>query len=339
MATRGAQVILLTHHSLTDPFLVDYLEDLRSTSNNELVYAEKVNLASLHSIRTFATKWVDNAPPRRLDLIVLCADTLNPRFGLSTKTEEGLDPVWGINHLAHFQLLSILSPAIKAQPPDRDVRIVFSTCSSYVGGDLKQLKDDKDPLPVGRKYETSKLTSMAFALAFQRYLDSHIRPDKQSNNTRVILVDPGFTRTPGMRRWLSMGSLWGLLLYLITLPFWWLVLKSPSQGAQGFLQAAMEAELGRGPGGRFLKECRETVLQRPEIKDESVQRRIWEFSEKQIQVLEKESALKRALAKKELEEASKNATSEQSEGKIEDQTAADRREERKPGSRRNRKKQ
>ncbi|KAG8527474.1 uncharacterized protein KY384_007626 [Bacidia gigantensis] len=285
LASRGAQIIILTHHELTDPFLVDYLEDIRSSSNNEL----------------FRYQMGRQCSPRRLDMIVLCADTLTPRFGILAKTQDNVDPVWAVNYLANFHLLSILNPAIKAQPPDRDVRVVFATCSSYIGGDIKSLKDDRDPLPNGTKYETSKLASMVFALAFQKLLDKHKRPDNQPNNTRVILVDPGFTRTPGMRRWLTMGSLLGLFLYLVTLPFWWLVLKSPIQGAQGFLKAAMEADLGRGVGGRLLKECRDIEYRRPEIKDEQVQRRLWQFSEKQIEALEKEGAVRRALGKKEKE--------------------------------------
>ena len=234
-------------------------------------------------------------------MVILCADSLVPKFGVTAKTQDAVDPVWGINYLGNFHLLGILSPAIRGQPPDRDVRIVFATCPSYVGGDLKLLKDTKDPLPPGKRYETSKLACMIFAHAFQKHLDAHQRPDQQPNNARVILVDPGFTRTPGMRRWLTMGSLWGLLLYLAMWPFWWLVLKSPMQGAQGFLRAAMEVELGRGPGGRFLRECREAEFLKKEIKDESIQKLLWAFSEKQIEALEKDDAVKRAIAKKEME--------------------------------------
>ena len=280
---------------------------------------------------------MDNAPPRRLDMIILCADTLTPRFGVSAKTHDQLEPIWGINYLANFHLLSILSPAIRAQPPDRDVRVIISTCSGYVGGDLKALRDDRNPLPKGRKYETSKLACMTFAQAFQKLLDSYKRPDKQPNNARVIIVDPGFTRTPGMRRWLTMGSLWGLLLYLATLPLWWLILKPPVQGAQGFLRAAMEAELGRGFGGRLLRECKEIECRRSDVKDEAVQKRLWEFSEKQIQIVEKESAAKRALAKKENDDV-KKATAGVTE--LEDEKQAQDVEPsstvKKPGSRRNR---
>ena len=272
-------------------------------------------------------------------MILLCADSLMPRFGITLKTQDALDPVWGINYLANFHLLSILSPAIRAQPPDRDVRVVFATCSSYVGGDLKSLKDTRDPLPLGRKYETSKLACMIFAQAFQKHLDEHRRPDKQPNNARVITVDPGFTRTPGMRRWLTMGSLWGLLLYLVTWPLWWLVLKSSVQGAQGFLRAAMEAELGRGSGGRLLRECKEVDYLREEVRDEDAQKKLWAFSEKQIEALEKEGAVKRALAKKEneeLEKAKATASCKDREGvaaeKVKPANAS-----KAPGSRRSRK--
>lgn len=156
---------------------------------------------------------------------------------------------------------------------------------------------------------------MVFAQAFQKHLDVYIRPDKQPNNARVIVVDPSFTRTPGMRRWLTMGSLWGLSLYLIMWPVWWLILKSPLQGAQSFLLAAMEAELGRGVGGKFLKECREVSYVRKEIKDDEVAKKLWGFSEKQIEALEKEGAIKRALAKKEEEKRQKEQ--EKSGGTVE----------------------
>ena len=267
-------------------------------TGNDLIHAEQVDLASLQSIRLFATKWVDNAPPRRLDMIILCANTLKPRFGVADLTVDKIESTWAINYLSNFHLLSILSPAIRAQPPDRDVRIIIGSCTSYIGGNVSDLKDSPSPLPPGRTYGTTKLALMIFARAFQKHLDAYQRPDKQQNNARVILVDPGFTRTPGMRRWLTMGSLWGLLFYLIFWPIFWLILKSPLAGAQSFLFAAMEADLGRGIGGRLIKECKERAFMRDEVRDEKVARKLWEFSEKQIETLEKESAIRRAKQKK-----------------------------------------
>jgi NAD(P)-dependent dehydrogenase (short-subunit alcohol dehydrogenase family) len=316
LATRGAQIILLVQQPLSDPFLVDYIEDLREQTGNELITAEHVDLTSLHSTRVFATKWVDNAPPRRLDTIVLCANTMTPMGGKAAITEDGLESTWGLNYMANFHLLSILSPALRAQPPDRDVRIIFGTCSAYMAGKMPNF-DAKSAAKKGKGeagqtefeassvYATSKLALMTFAVAFQKHLNAYVRPDKKPMNARVILVDPGWTRTPGMRRHLTLGTLWGLALYLIMWPVWWLVLKSADQGAQTFLHAVMEEQWGRGEGGYFLKECRKVGWTRTEINDEELQQKLWSSSEKTIELLEKEGAKRRAAEKKESEKAEK----------------------------------
>ena len=275
-------------------------------------------------------------------MLVLCANTLSPKWGAKDQTEEGLEPEWGVNYLANYHLLSILSPALRAQPADRDVRVLFATCASYIGGTLdlsttmapadkassassstatktkpkakKMVNVSTNKSPING-YARSKLALMTFAQAFQKHLDAYKRPDGFPNNARIFLVDPGYSRTPGMRRWLTGGSLWGLLFYLATWPLWWLILKSPEQGAQSFLHAAMEAEYGRGPGGRLIKECREVEVLRREVKDEEVAKGLWEFSDKQVEELEKRGAVRRALEKKEREEAEKEKETEKASGK------------------------
>lgn len=321
LASRGAQLVLLTHAPLTDPFLIDFIMDLRTSTNNDLITAEHVDLSSLHSIRLFATKWIDNAPPRRLDMIVLCASTQTPPGGSLTTTEDGMESSWGVNYMANFHLLSILSPAIRAQPADRDVRILVGMCSSYMGGYLdeealtkavgsqtenKVTKGSKKALPpaadkqfrASTAYSDSKFALFTFVNAFQKHLTSYKRPDKQANNARVFIVDPGWTRTPGMLRYLTAGSLWGLAIYLIMWPFWWLVLKSPFQGAQSFLFAAMEEALMKTEGGLYIKECRPRPITKPQVNDEKLQKVLWEESDKMVTFYETESAMKRAEEKK-----------------------------------------
>ncbi|KAL2006295.1 hypothetical protein VTN00DRAFT_9949 [Thermoascus crustaceus] len=364
LASRGAQIILLTQHSPSDLFLVDYINDVRKATGNQLIYAEQVDLSSLHSIRTFATRWVDNAPPRRLDMIILCAHTTVPSGVARKPTVDGLDEEWQVNYLANFHLLSILSPALRAQPPDRDVRIIFATCSSYAGAsldlelakkpviessssskssskqtsrgratgtDTKQQQQQKQQQKKNNMYGMSKLALMSFAQSFQKHLSSYKRPDNFPPNTRVLIVDPGLSRTPGTRRWLTGGSLWGLLLYLLTWPLWWLILKSPQQGAQSFLYAAMDAKFGRGTtGGWLIRECQDfEKFARSEVRDEAIGKRIWEFSEKQIQEKEKEGAVRRALEKKENKAAAASSSSSSANSSsLKEQT---------PGSRRSRK--
>lgn len=321
LATRGAQVVLLTQHALNDPFIVDFIQDLRDETNNQLITAEQVDLASLHSIRTFATKWIDNAPPRRLDMVILCANTITPGTSDIQSTSEGVELNWQVNYLGNFHLLSILSPALRAQPPDRDVRVVFGTCNSYMGGDLLHItqgvgsksKDSKQKLDKsfsaptkfspGNAYATSKLALTTFALAFQKHLAVYKRPDGSPNNAKVLLADPGLCRTPGTRRWLTRGSLFGLLLYLITYPLWLLVLKSPDSGSQSFLYACMEEKFARGTGGVLIKEVKERAYLRKDVEDEDAQKKLWQYSEQMVQEAEKRGAEYRAKRKREEQEA------------------------------------
>jgi len=233
---------------------------------------------------------------------------MTPAYGTSRITINGLEEEWAVNYIAHFHLLSILNPALKAQPPDRDVRVLFSTCSSYIGASWNLNWTESRTCAGNKSYARSKLALMIFAVAFQKHLDSYDRPDKSPNNARAFIVDPGFSRTSGTRRWLSGGSLWGLLLYMLSWPLWWLILKSPEQGAQSYLFTAMDEEFVRGRGGKMIKECREVPILRTEVSDDKVAKQLWEFSEKQIEQLEKEGAVKRALAKKEQEAPQQNGS-------------------------------
>jgi NAD(P)-dependent dehydrogenase (short-subunit alcohol dehydrogenase family) len=312
LAQRGAQLILLVHQSPNDLFLLDFIDDLREKSGNEMIYAEQVDLSSLFSIRQFATKWIDNAPPRRLDMIILCGATLTPPGKPRTTTDEGLEENWMVNYLANFHLLSILSPAIRAQPPDRDVRIIFATCSAY--SNAPAIEDGSDAMKKkewtpSKAYARSKLALTIFGHAFQKHLDAYKRPDGAPMNARVIFVNPGYARTPGMRRWLSRGTLWGLGLYLVMWQNAWILLKSSEGGAQSFLYAAMEVTLGRGPGGKMIKECQEVPYTRTDVKDEKVAKKLWEGSEKLIERVEREEAVRRALEKKEKDAAEKSQPS------------------------------
>ncbi|OJJ50821.1 hypothetical protein ASPZODRAFT_86463 [Penicilliopsis zonata CBS 506.65] len=355
LALRGAQIILLTRQPPSDGFLAEYIQDVRQRTGNQLIYAEQVDLSSLHSIRTFATKWVDNAPPRRLDMLILCGGLAAPSAARGKHSPDGLDEEWQVNYLANFHLLSILSPALRVQPPDRDVRIIFTTCSSYIGAkyDLKQITDrrpgtngkgntnkkkknesakkEEENTPVlpskANIFGLSKLALMIFAQSFQKHLNAYARPDKFPPNARILVVNPGLCRTPGTRRWLTGGTLWGLLVYLLTWPLWWLVLKSPQQGAQSILFAAMEARFGRGAGGYMIKECVEVDVARTEVKDEKLAEELWKVSEAQITEAEKTAALKRA--------ADKAATKEKTDDKNQESQGS---KEQTAGSRRNRKK-
>ncbi|KAF4974447.1 hypothetical protein FZEAL_8647 [Fusarium zealandicum] len=311
LAARGAQLVLLTQTPGSDPFLVEYIQDLREKTNNNLIYAEQVDLSSFHSIRKFATKWIDNAPPRRLDMIILCAAAMTSPGGKRRESEEGVEETWMVNYLANFHLLGILSPALRAQPIDRDVRVIIPTCSSYIGSPSLKQAITKESWSPGTAYARSKLALNVFGQAFQKHLDSYERPDKLPCNTRVIFVDPGIARTPSTRRWLTRGSLWGLAIYLAGYLVPWFLLKSPHMASQSIIYAAMDSQFARGPGGKLIKECLEVDFARSEIKDEEVAKKLWEETDALIEKVEKIEAKKRAAQKAADDKTAKNKSDQE----------------------------
>ncbi|EMT68039.1 hypothetical protein NOF04DRAFT_15600 [Fusarium oxysporum II5] len=318
LASQGAQLVLLTQAPPSDPFLVEYIQDLRQRTNNQMIYTEQVDLSDFYSIRTFATKWIDNAPPRRLDMIILCAAALTPPGGKRKESEEGIEETWMVNFLANFHLLGILSPALRAQPIDRDVRVIIPTCSSYIGSpSLKEPVSTANWSP-GTAYARSKLAMNVFGQAFQKHLDAYERPDKAPNNTRVVFVDPGLARTPSTRRWLTRGSLWGLAIYLTGYLVPWFLLKSPHMAAQSILYTAMDGDFARGPGGKLIKECMEVDFARKEVKDEEVAKKLWQESDALIEKVEKIQAKKRAAKKAADEKNAKEKTEKEKEAEIEE---------------------
>ncbi|RBQ81620.1 hypothetical protein FVER53590_04483 [Fusarium verticillioides] len=318
LAAQGAQLVLLSQAPPSDPFLVEYIQDLRQKTNNQMIYTEQVDLSDFYSIRTFATKWIDNAPPRRLDMIILCAATMTPPGGKRRETEEGIEETWMVNFLANFHLLGILSPALRAQPIDRDVRVIIPTCSSYIGSpSLKEPVSTANWSP-GTAYARSKLAMNVFGQAFQKHLDAYQRPDKAPNNTRVVFVDPGLARTPSTRRWLTRGSLWGLAIYLAGYLVPWFLLKSPHMAAQSILYTAMDNDFARGPGGKLIKECMEVDFARKEVKDEEVAKKLWQESDALIEKVEKIQAKKRAAKKAADEKNAKEKTEKEKEAEIEE---------------------
>ena len=290
-------------------------------------------------------------------MVILCANTITPGRNNLKSTSEGIELNWQVNYLANFHLLSILSPALRAQTPDRDVRILFGTCSSYMGGDLlhitqsmasgdskatkekpKTTSTAREPTKFspGNAYSTSKLALTTFALAFQKHLSAYKRPDTMPMNAKVLLIDPGLCRTPGTRRWLSIGTLFGLLMYLITYPFWWLVLKSPQMGAESFLYAAMEEKFSRGEGGLLIKECKEREFLRKDVETEEMQKQLWGYSEQMVEEAEKRGATERARLKK-LAEEKKEEEDAAREMKDYKEKVGKKNEQKKEGSRRSKK--
>lgn len=253
-------------------------------------------------------------------MIICNAGVLAPAFSTPPRmTVDEFEQHWGVNYLAHYHLINLLSPAIRSQPPDRDVRILFTTCSLYaIGNPSNQIESGP-----WKATGTSKLALMMAAQNFQRQFDQYKRPDKSLNNIRCYCVDPGIVRTPMSRGFLSMGKIWGLLLYIVMWPLWFIVLKSAWEGAQSILHCAMSPiEYDkRGEDGwqsaEYCRDCHEAKYppefgcakrryQRDELFSVEKCEELRKQTDKEIADAEKKSAIRRKVkqAKAEAEKKS-----------------------------------
>ncbi|KAL6948654.1 hypothetical protein ACO0QE_001126 [Hanseniaspora vineae] len=303
LAQRGAQLIMLTRR--IDEWTTQFVEDLREKTQNELIYLEQCDMSDLYSVRKFATTWLDNTPPRRLDGVVLMHGDTEPWFQNQKRksSQDGIELQIATNFAGPFHLLNLLLPSFKSQPPDRDVRIVYTTCISQAFGTVNL----DDPLLEKRQFNarqffgTSKFQMSLCCLELQRKILSEKKDD--AGSVTVSLVQPGLMRSSSLRTVLSNGSpLLLLLLYCIILyPLLWLFVKNGYQGAQSILYTLMTPELEKvnlvDYSVKYVVNC--TILKkfaRKEFADEELQKTLYEKMEAGILNIEKKSAVRRNRA-------------------------------------------
>jgi len=216
---------------------------------------------------------------------------------------DGVELQIAVNYLAHYHLLTLLKPAMHVQPPDRDFRVVLTTCSSQALGEIdkEDLLWETRQYPVYKPwsvYGTSKLLLGMFGRLLQRDLNDYQRKDKAPCNIKVSVVNPGLMRSPSTRRFLSMGSILGLFIYLLFYPIWFLFLKSSGQGAQSLLFAIASPILGAEDGGNLVQECKLVTKGRKELWDYELQDVVYAKTAELIAGLEKLSAIERKKADK-----------------------------------------
>ncbi|MEL6673409.1 MAG: SDR family NAD(P)-dependent oxidoreductase, partial [Bacteroidota bacterium] len=115
MASKGAEVILTARNETKGKQVV---AEIRAATGNEKVSTMPVELGSLSSIRSFAEAFLSQYDA--LDLLINNAGVMAcPQ----SKTEDGFEKQFGVNHLGHFLLTELLSPALVKAAPSRVVNV------------------------------------------------------------------------------------------------------------------------------------------------------------------------------------------------------------------------
>lgn len=221
---------------------------------------EKLDLASLSSIRDFAEKIASEHS--RLDMLINNAGVM---FCPLSRTQDGFEQQIGVNHLGHFALTGLLLPMLKQTTGSR----VISVASlAHKGGkiDLDDLNWENRDYSSVQAYCDSKLANLLFMNELNRRLKG------QSADPIAVAAHPGWTSTE-LQRHSTMTKVGNFLFG-----------QKASVGALPTLRAATgpTANMGAYFGPRGLLEMRGLpvkVSMEDKAKDEEQAGRLWTLSE------------------------------------------------------------
>ena len=177
MAQRGARVILACRNPEKGRAAVQVV---KKRSKNEAVMFAQLDLASLQSVRDFATRILNQEP--RIDILINNAGVLMCPY---SKTEDGFELQFGVNHLAHFLLTNLLLDRLKEAP---SARIINVSSMGHKCGKINfdDLQSEKSYSKFGA-YSQTKLANILFTRSLaQRLKDTKVT---------AYSLHPGVVRT------------------------------------------------------------------------------------------------------------------------------------------------
>jgi NAD(P)-dependent dehydrogenase (short-subunit alcohol dehydrogenase family) len=218
----------------------------------------RLDLASLDSVREFATGWTGE-----LDLLINNAGVMVPPLG---RTADGFELQFGTNHLGHFALTNLLLEQITGR-----VVTVSSTGHRMGRIDFDDLNWERRPYKAWRAYGQSKLANLLFTAELQRRLTA------AGSGVLATAAHPGYAATnlqfKSERRLLDVVSHVGNRL----------LAQDEDAGALPTLYAALADIPGNsfaGPSGFMeIRGAAELVGRTDAASDPDVARRLWDVSE------------------------------------------------------------
>ncbi len=238
------------------------VDELRASMPDAHIEVSDLDLTSLASVRTFAQKVLDAHP--RIDLLINNAGVMAVPFA---RTADGFESQLGINHLGHFVLTNLLTPALIAASPSR---VVTVSSNAHERSDI--LWDDPNyetkPYETWQAYGQSKTANALFTLELNARLAPH--------GVHAYAVHPGLVGTDLMR---YLGDQEREALDS-SIKGYGLEYKTPAQGAATSVWAATSAELA-DHGGAYVEDCH-LSQSAPYAHDSAAAKRLWNISEELV---------------------------------------------------------
>jgi retinol dehydrogenase 12 len=140
------------------------LEAIRDGNGADAAFLP-LDLGSLESVRACAASFLEQDLP--LDLLINNAGIAGPR-GL---TPEGFELTFGVNHVGHFLLTSLLLDALKRAAPARIVTVSSKAHYRAPGIDFEAVRRPTASFTAVPEYGVSKLANILFTKELARRLE------------------------------------------------------------------------------------------------------------------------------------------------------------------------
>lgn len=246
---------------------------LGELAKSDRVRVRKLDLDALEDVRVFAKEFLLECP--KLNILITNAGVMACP---EKRTKDGFEYQFGTNHLAHFLLINLLTPALKAAAtPDFNSRLVVLSSLAHNFGSVHfdniNLEGGAYD-PVGA-YAQSKTANLWTANAFDR--------KHAGDNIRAWSVQPGMVPTDLTRHYTEDQK-----NGFSDDPYFASLQKSPPQGAATQVWGAVAQAL-EGQGGKYLEDCQIIPAKKegahafapgyaPWAYDPQSEERLWELS-------------------------------------------------------------
>ncbi|KWW12608.1 short-chain dehydrogenase [Peribacillus simplex] len=267
LAGKGAEIILAVRNASKGERALDRIFSVYPNANIRVM---QLDLSDLSSIRHFADSYKENYDS--LSVLINNAGVMIPPY---SKTKDGFELQFGINHLGHFALTGLLLPRILSTPSSRVVTLSsLAAINGFI--DFDNLNGENGYKPM-KYYGQSKLANLLFARELHHKFNQH------GASSISVACHPGLSHTNLMSR--GSGKPINRFVHYLSKS----MTQPASMGALSTLFAATEPSL---TGGEYIgpdgKKSRKGFPKKDDIIDtlynEETSKRLWDISETMTEV-------------------------------------------------------